>query len=422
MRRQRSLFAGIVLLLGMMIMTVPVAAAESLSVAVNQSRLLNFSGLQRVAIANPEIADVAIVSGTELLLLGKTPGITTLHVWSAEGRYTYLVEVAADDVPIANEIKAILGFRDIRVSKVAKNIILEGTVNDQYQKNRAEKVASAYGEKVINLLEITRPVQVKIEVKIIEIDRNKQKNLGITWGNDAGTSPGLFAFGQGSVNSFVSDSVLGGLNKYNPVNAQLNALLQNGAAKILSQPSVITVSGETANIMVGGQIPVPTSVQNGQIAIEWKDYGIKLDIAPEVNAEGLINSKVKAEVSSLDWDSTHQIELGAGMQIPPIKMNKAETVVALSSGQTMAIGGLISSQTTEDITKIPFLADIPVLGNLFKSKSFARSETELIILITPTIVDPAEYLPSVTADMKDLAAKNPWGGMNDGEKDQGTHR
>ena len=422
MRSQRRLVAGIVLLFLLMIIAVPAAAADLLSVAVSQSRLLSFSGLERVAIANPEIADVAIVSGSELLLVGKAPGITTLHVWSSDGRHTYSVEVAVDDVPIANDIKAILGFTNVRVSKVGKTIILEGTVNDQYQKNRAEKVAAAYGEKVVNLLEITQPVQVKIEVKIIEIDRDKQKNLGIKWGNNGVTTPGLFTFGQAAANSFVPDSVLGGLNKYSPINAQLDALLKNGTAKVLSQPSVITMSGATANIMVGGQIPVPISVQNGQIAVEWKDYGIKLDIAPEVNTEGLINSKVKAEVSSLDWNSTHLIELGGGIKIPPIKMNKAETVVALSSGQTMAIGGLISSQTTEDITKIPFLADIPILGNLFKSKSFARSETELIILITPTIVNPAEYLPQATQEMKDFSAENPWGGMNDGEKNKSTRR
>ena len=106
--------------------------------------------------------------------------------------------------------------------------------------------------------------------------------------------------------------------------------------------------------MVGGQIPIPISNQNGQITIEWKDYGIKLDIAPEVNAEGLINSKIKAEVSSLDWNSTHKIQLGSNMYIPPIKMNKAETAIALLSGQTMAIGGLLSSQTSKMLLKYLF--------------------------------------------------------------------
>jgi pilus assembly protein CpaC len=173
---------------------------------------------------------------------------------------------------------------------------------------------------------------------------------------------------------------------------------------------MITVSGDKANIMVGGQIPIPVGLDNGRITIEWKEYGIKLDIAPEVNAEKLIQSKIKAEVSTLDWTSEHKIELGVGMKIPPIKMRKAETTIAMSSGQTMAIGGLISSETTKDVQKIPLLGDIPILGNLFKSSSFSRGETEVIILVTPTIVNPDEYLPSETREMKDFVKENPFRG------------
>ncbi|MDF2570846.1 MAG: type and secretion system protein [Sporomusa sp.] len=393
----------------MLISTVVSAAEDNLAVAVNQSRVLNFKAVERVAVANPEIADVLVISGVEVLLVGKAPGLTTLHVWSGGSRYSYLVEVGAADVTIANDIKRILGLSDITVSKVNKTIILEGTINDQYQKNRAEKVASAYADKVVNLLEITRPVQVKIEAKVLEINREASKNLGIKWsGNSMGT-PGNFFFGQSPVNS-LAPSAFGNLGTYAPINAQLDALVKNGLARILSQPNMITVSGDKANIMVGGQIPIPVGLDNGRITIEWKEYGIKLDIAPEVNAEKLIQSKIKAEVSTLDWTSEHKIELGVGMKIPPIKMRKAETTIAMSSGQTMAIGGLISSETTKDVQKIPLLGDIPILGNLFKSSSFSRGETEVIILVTPTIVNPDEYLPSETREMKDFVKENPFRG------------
>jgi len=420
MFNKRALSIAVLLLFILSLPVLPVQAAEKLAVAVSQSRVLHFYGVERVAIANPDIADVLVVSGSELLLIGKAPGMTTLHIWSVGGRQSYLVEVAADDLPIANEIKNILGYNDIRVSKVGKTIILEGTVNDQYQKSRAEKVAGAYGEKVVNLLEITRPVQVKIEAQVLEINREKIKNMGIKWGNFL-SNPGVFSFGQGAENS-IAESALGGLGTYSPINAELNALVKNGAAKILSQPNIITLSGEKANILVGGQIPVPVGLDNGKIAIEWKDYGIKLDIAPEVNAEGLINSKVKAEVSSLDWNSTKKIELYGELKIPPLKMRRAETAIALSSGQTMAIGGLIAHEAAEDLVKVPLLADIPVLGNLFKSKSFNRNETELIILITPTIVNPAEYVPQATQEMKDFTKENPWGGTANGGKNQGADR
>ena len=397
------------------------AAAVKVTVAVNHSQVMTFDAVEKVAIASPSIADVVVVSRTEVLLVGKATGTTSLHIWSAGQRESFQVEVVPDDVPIANEIKKIIGLDDLSVSKIGKTIILEGKVNSQYQRTRAEKVAEAYGDKVVNLLEMTKPLQVKIEAVILEIDKEKTKDMGIKWGNDI-LAPGSFFFGQSSVNSFVKDSVLGSLNKYSPINGQLTALIKNGSAKILSRPNVITLSGDKANIMVGGQIPIPISNQNGQISIEWKDYGIKLDIAPEVNAEMLINSKIKAEVSSLDWNSTHKIELGSNLKIPPIKMNKAETAIALMSGQTMAIGGLLSSQTNSDVTKVPFLAELPILGKLFTSTAYTRGETELIILITPTIVDPIEYLPSVTTEMKEFLKEDPIGGTKNGGKNKTSHR
>ena len=414
----RQVYATI-LLLGWILFLIPsfAAAADVTGVAVNQSRILSVNGVSRVAIANPDIADVMVVSGSEVLLIGKAPGVTTLHLWTVKGRTTYQVEVASDDIPIANEIKNILKLNELQVSKIGKTIILEGKVDSKYQKDRAEKVAGAYGDKVVNLLEITRPVQVKIETLLLEINREKVNDLGIKWGNGvAGDfSAGGFALGQSYSNSVVGNA-FGRLGTYANINAQISALVKNKVAKVLSQPNMITVSGDKANIMVGGQIPIPISNQNGQITIEWKDYGIKLDIEPEVNAEGLINSKVKAEVSSLDWNSTHKLQLTSTLYIPPLKMNKAETAIALSSGQTMAIGGLTSSETSKDVTKVPLLADIPILGKLFTSTSFNRGETELVILVTPTIVNPEEYLPQTSEEMKHFIKENPQGGAKDGGK------
>lgn len=401
---------------------VPVSAAEKIAVAVNQSRILTFTGVSQVAVANPDIADVSVVSGSEVILIGKAPGMTTLHVWSLAGRRSFLVEVGTDDTNIANAIRETLGYKDIRVSKINKNIILEGRVNDQYQKNRAEKVAGAYGDKVINLLELTQPLQVKIEVQVIEIYREKAKKSGIKWGNLADSAPGIFQFGQSAYNTISGNTTLGTLGGYEEVNGQLSALVQNGSAKILSQPNMITLSGDKADILVGGEIPVPVGLDNNRIAIEWKEYGIKLEIAPEVNGEGIIQSQIKAEVSTLDWNSTHKIGLGAGMEIPPLKMRKANTAIALASGETMAIGGLIASETARDVYKIPVLADIPILGKLFQSKSFSKGETELIILITPTIVNQKEYNPAMSQELQEFKNENPWGGVQNVGKDQGANR
>jgi len=408
-KRSLSIYLLMIVLVSMLLIST-VEAMEKITVGVNQSKVVNFAGIETVAIATPEIADVVVISASEVLVVGKSAGTTTLNIW-ADGRLnSFEVEVAPDDTHIANEIKNLIGSEDLRASKIGKTIVLEGKVNSRYQKTRAEKIAEAYGEKVVNLLEITNPVQVKIETVIIEIDREKTKEIGIKWGNDVTNSPGSFAFGQ--------SSAVGGGNHYSPINGQLAALITNGSAKILSQPNVITVSGDKASIMVGGQIPIPVSNQNGQISIEWKDYGIKLEIEPEVNAEGIINSKIKAEVSSLDWNSSHKIQLGSNMYIPPIKLNKAEIAIVLSSGQTMAIGGLISNQTSKDVTKVPLLADIPILGKLFTSNSYTNGETELIILVMPTVVKSGENIPKTTKEMKEFLNTDPLGGTRDGGQNQ----
>ena len=343
---KKALIAGLILFLFIVASPMETLAAEAtakMTIGAGQSRTVTLYGLQRAAIANPDVADVVVVSSSELILVGKQTGSTTLIVWSGSGRQNYLVEVSAADPAIANEIKRILGYPDIRVAKVNKTVILEGTVSDQYQRARAEKIAGAYGDKVVNLLEIAKPVQIKIEAKIVEINRTKTQELGLQYySNLTTTAPGIFYAGQSQVNPR-SPNTFGNLGTFAPVNAQLNLLIQNGYAKLLSQPNLVTLSGDKANILVGGQIPVPVSNQNGQISIEWKDYGIKLDILPEASLDGIITSKVKAEVSSMEWNSVNKIELGTNMKIPPIRMRKAESSIALASGQTMAIGGLIAN-------------------------------------------------------------------------------
>ncbi len=379
------------------------AASDPIRLSVSESKSISFNNIERVAVANPAIADVVVLSGNSLLIVGKSPGATSLHVWSDGERYPYTLEVVSADETVAAQIRDILGYPGIKVSKVGKTIILEGTVRDQYQRERAEKVGGAYGDKVVNLLEISRPVQVKMEAKIVEISKEKTSDLGIVWGNSV-TAPGSFLFGQGGpiygdkdvgyrIRNSLDPTAFNKAGTYSPINAQLNLLITNGAAKLLSQPNMVTLSGEKANILVGGEIPVPTSNDNGEIDIEWKEYGIKLEVLPEVSQEGLIKSKIKAEVSTLDFASGLAISLGNNLVIPPLKTRKAESTIGVFSGETMAIGGLLASEETKSVTKVPLLSSIPVLGHLFKSTSFSRGETEVVILITATVVQDAGVKP-----------------------------
>ena len=381
----------------------PSAYAESLAVAVNKSVLLPFGTIERVAIANPDIADVA-VAGNEVIVVGKSPGITTLHVWTPLGRTTYDVEVGADDMMLESTIEKVLNQSGIKVSKVGKTVILEGKTRDQQKRSWAEKIAAAYGDKVVNLIELTNPKQVKIQAQIIEISRDKTDKLGISWGNGDVSTPGSFSFGQSAINT-IDGTAFGKLGSYAEINGVVQALVKNGFAKILSQPSVTTMSGEKATILVGGEIPVPVAADNNKVTVEWKEYGIKLAIAPEAGEQGLIATKVSAEVSTIDFASAKAIDLQKGLSVPPIKSRKSETMIALPSGQTMAIGGLINNEETKSISKVPLLAELPIIGHLFRSTSFTSGKTEVVILITPTMVDASEA-PVVSAAMQEYMADN----------------
>lgn len=359
---KRGFIFGIVLWMCMLVLSLPaIAAKKTLEVAVDQSQVLDIEGVIRVSVANPKIADVLVVSDSELLLVGKAQGVTTMQIWTGRAPTNYSIKVGG--------------------------------------------------------AEFASGKQVKLEAKIVEINRGKVKNLGIKWGNDT-TSPGSFSFGQGITNSEVGKQ-WGNLGSYTDIQASLNALIEDDYAKILSQPNLITLSGTKANILVGGQMPVPTSNDNGQIQVTWKDYGIKLEIEPSVNSDDSIYTKVKAEVSAIDWNDNHKIAIStSGISIPPITMRKAESTIVLSSGQTMAIGGLISNDMSKDVQKIPFLGDLPIIGNLFKSTSFTKNETELLIFITPVIVDPNEYVPQSTNEMKKELKKDPWGDGSNGKQNK----
>ena len=395
----------------MLYMTSFAMAQTNLFMDANQSSYLSAGGeITRVAVANPDIADVTVLSKTEMLVVAKKIGTTTLYIWTSNGmRQEYAVSIQDHDTQTATAIEQMLGYPHLKVEKIGDKILLKGFVVNQLEKNRAEKTAEMYGAKVVNLLEMTHPSQVRIEAKIIEISTDKIKKLGIQYANassiDADTgivtigTTGAFGFGQTFSNS--KDPASTKLGGYADINATLQALITNGDAKVLSQPSMVTMSGEKANILVGGEIPIPMSNSEGQITVEWHEYGIKLNIEPQVNANDKITSKVNAEVSSLDSSSSAAINLSNGLSIPALNSRKAETVISLPSGSTMAIGGLVSSAEGKQITKFPFLGDLPILGHFFRSTTTSKEKKEIIILVTPTLVDETTPI-NMSKEMKEL--------------------
>ena len=397
-----------------------VFAADILNVSVNGSRYMEDSGITRLAVGNPDIADIRLLSNNDYLVVGKKAGSTSLLVWSNNGRQEYNVYVSGDDEGTEKAIQKAIGYPGVKVQMMNGKVLLRGKVKNQYEHDSAVKVAQLYlgsgggnassatanGESqgaatdsnIIDLLDMTNPSQVRLEAQIIEINTSAERNLGIQYwsptigsttgsGSDTGNddltrgSSGLFYTGENFYNHRGSFGWLG--SHFSNINASLQALVTEGKARILSRPSITTMSGQKANILIGGRIPIPTSAGDGQIAIDWREYGIRLNIEPVVDAENKITSKVHAEVSTLDYG--HSVTEN-DFSIPAIASREADAVINVRSGMTMAIGGLLNSQDGKTVTKIPLLGDIPIIGQFFRHTQKTRDNRELLILITPTLV------------------------------------
>lgn len=380
-------------------------AAEPVEVSLNESKYMAASGITRLAVGNPAIADVQLLSSGDFLLVGKKAGTTSLIVWSDGGRRTeYTVYVAGNDRGMASAIQDAIGYPKVHVQMIEDRVMLRGKVENQYEHDIALKIAGLYtggdGSGVIDLLEMEHPSQIRLEAQIIEINSDYTKNLGIQyWSQTPGASSssgsssnnpnnditvgtaGLFYGGEDFSSSRKHGGWLG--SHIANVNVTLQALINEGKARILSRPSITTMSGKTANILIGGRIPIPVSDGNGNVSIDWHEYGVKLNIEPVVDSEDKITSKVHAEVSTLDY--SHGVKIDS-FSVPGIATREAESEVNVRSGMTMAIGGLINSEDAKIVSKIPLLGDLPIIGRFFRHTSNTRDKRELIILITPTLV------------------------------------
>lgn len=395
-----------------------VLAATPLNVSVNGSQYMEAPGITRLAVGNPDIADVKLLSGNEFLVVGKKAGSTSLIIWSNGQREEYSVYVSGDDEGTERAIQKAIGYPGVKVQMMNGKVLLRGKVKNQYEHDTAVKIAQFYmgsgggnndakdtkgtitDSNVIDLLDMTAPSQIRLEAQIIEINTSNEKDLGIQyWSPALGDnnsssssksdssdvtrgSAGLFYAGENFKTS--RGGTLGWFGRrLSNVNASLQALITTGKARILSRPSITTMSGQKANILIGGRIPIPTSAGNGEISIDWREYGIRLNIEPVVDAENKITSKVHAEVSTLDYG--HGVKEN-DFTIPALASREADAVINVRSGMTMAIGGLLNSEDGKTITKIPLLGDIPIIGQFFRHTTKTRDNRELVILITPTLV------------------------------------
>ncbi len=390
---------------------------------VGKSKVFKFEDhVLRASITDPKIADVVVLSPTEILINGKTPGTTSLIVWSKKEDMTIFdISVTGDVSTLDRLLKDIEPKENIAVHSADKSIVLSGVVEREDTINKATEVAKSFSENVVNLMFAKEPQQIMLEVRFAEVNRSAAKEFGL----DA-TLVGKRFIGQtflpkmGTDYKFTSANVSDTELDYSKLDTLFNVwgshfdllglfknLESKGLLRILAEPNLLTASGKEASFLAGGEFPIliTTSVGGiGGIQVMFKEYGVKLNFTPTVRETGSINLKVKPEVSILDWASA-PIKI-SGFNIPGLITRRAETTVELNEDETLIIGGLISQDMTKNNSKLPFLSDMPILGKLFTSEKFQKNETELIVLVTPRIVRATKVIeprkPLSTEDIPKL--------------------
>lgn len=386
--------------------------AGTLEVPLNKSEIVSAdTSIAKAMIGNDEIADVLPVTNRSLYVLGKKMGTTSLTLFDSAGRVITVMDVAVgpDVEGLSEQIRRYIPGETIDARIANDSIVLSGTVNDPGASGRAALIATTYAgqDKVVNLISVGSSQQVMLEVRFAEVNRSTGTDVGVSsFGiSDNGTFDSVTGAGAQLVpdaNGFgvmkmlaITDTFgifrkqfsIGNLN----ISGILNAMEQKGFAKTLAQPTLLALSGERASFLAGGEFPVPvaqsgTGTNNSTaITVEFKPFGVSLGFTPTVLGDRTINLLVEPEVSSID--PTASLTVG-NITIPGLRTRRASTTLELRDGESFAIAGLLQKDFKTSVNQLPLLGSLPIIGSLFKSSSFQKGETELLIVVTPHLVAP----------------------------------
>jgi pilus assembly protein CpaC len=346
---------------------------NQIQIPLGQTSLVPFYQVKRVALGNGKLAEVRVLEDTsEILIIGNQEGTTDLRVWDRQNRHRkYLVKIVNQaNISSVDQIRGLLAnYRELRVREEGEFAVVEGETSDETIFGFIEQLQKRF-PKLIN--QVSRPAvaiqeMVMLDVKVVEVRRNALKKMGIRWG---GSMPGPVFEMQGRHSRFGLLSSLG---------SDIELMETNGSIRVLAEPTLMALSGSRAEFVAGGEVPIPVKTDDG-ISVTFKNYGILLNIEPMADAKGWITTRVEVEVSSVD----HAVQV---MGIPGFLTRKTDTMMNVHSGETMVLSGLVNSADSKDVSKVPFIGSIPILGELFKSREFVNQQTELVIFVTPHLVD-----------------------------------
>lgn len=398
-----------------------VAPTDEVVLSVGTGRVIQLNGVMAdLFVANDTIADVQVRSNTSVYVFGKAPGQTTVHATDRHGRvlFSAMVRVGQNLGSIDQMLEMAMPEADISATPMSGLVLLTGTVAAPADAEEAQRLAQAFvgeGTQVISRLRVATPQQVMLKVTIAEVARSLVRDIntnvtsrdqdgngflfGIDRGNAGTITPinggildpstglprqvgTLFTRQLGAAGTTLSAAGrLLGIDLLGTLNANEN----NGLVNIMAEPMLTALSGETASFLAGGEFPIPISQALGSVTIEYKQYGVGLAFTPTVLENGRISMRVRPEVSELSAQGSIRLN---GFEVPALTTRRTETTVELGSGQSMMISGLLRNVTGNTISRTPFLGNLPIIGALFRSNGFRRSETELVILITPYLVQP----------------------------------
>jgi pilus assembly protein CpaC len=391
----------------------PMPAARPAAVASTEMALVVEAGSGRVIplpapvanvfVSDPKIAEVRPASPTSLFLFGVAAGHTSVAALDASGKTIRQFEVTVRPSGFgAREAAASIAHAvpgaNVRLEPQPKRLVLRGRVGTPEDAQAASTTATAYlaeGQTLDNRLRVNSQIQVGLRVRIAEMSRNVTRALGINWQalgnigriavNFASTNP--IAAAAGAATGVLRSSYSSGSTN---ITNLIDALAGDNLVHLLAEPNLVAMSGETASFLVGGEFPIPVSQQNGSISVDFKQFGIALSFVPTVLSEDRIRLHVRPEVSELS--STGAVSIGSiggqTISVPALTVRRADTTVELGSGQSFAIAGLLQDTTTQTVSALPGLGELPIIGALFRSDSFLRQETELVIIVTPYVMRP----------------------------------
>lgn len=412
---------------------------RALTLETGAGRVLQVDGLLRVAVSDPQVLGTVPVSSRELLVTGRSAGRTTMYVWEGAHR---LLAYTVDVVPAAGRIAGLrrllaLLFPDaaVAVEEVppapgqgasspataspvsaappasratlsppggapgtsdapspaagaapapAGTLILSGTVETQMDRQRVEQVAHAFAPGVVDLLSVRRPVQLKLQVEVAELNRSALRSLGVTWGGGQQVPGAAPSLNGGVYNLQVITGPSAGASGLDLLIAQIQALTQRGLARLLAEPSLVVLAGQAASLLLGGQVPIPVAGPSGTVTLEYKDFGVILDARADYQDDGRVFMQITPEVSTLDFSNAIKV---SGFTIPALRVRRAHTAVSMLPAQTLVLGGLLERQDADLVQKVPLLGDLPILGPLFRSRTFQRQESDLVIFVTPVLAE-----------------------------------